>query len=90
MCVFIKLHITAQRLCVFSSQFILDVKFVGSTSRDHTEFLIYLPSSVLALIFLARRYQPFLSLVNHEVDFLCTNDLIVLHLLGIFVSILFF
>ena len=73
-------------VCVFSSHFILDVKFVGSISRGHTGFLIHLPSAVLALIFLARRYQPFLFIVDHEVDFLC-NDLIVLHLLGIFVFI---
>ena len=51
-------------VCVFSSQFILDAKFVGSTSRGHTGLLIDLPSAVLALIFLARRIQPLLSLVN--------------------------
>ena len=38
---------------------------------------------MLALIFLARRIQPLLSLVDREVEFLCTNDSIVLHLLGI-------
>ena len=76
-------------MCVFSSQFSLDVKIVGSTSRGHTGFLIYLPSAaVLALIFLVRRIQPFLSLVDREVEFLRTNDLIALHLLGIY-SILF-
>ena len=79
-------------LCVyvFSSQFILDVKFVGSTSREYTEFLIHLPSAVLALTFLARRIQPFLSLAGREVELLCTNDLIVLHLLGIFIFISYF
>ena len=70
---------------MFSSQFILDVQIVGSTSRGHTGFLIHLPSAaVLALIFLVRRIQPFLSLVDREVEFLRTNDLIVLHLLGIY------
>ena len=70
---------------MLSSQFILDVKIVGSTSRGHTGFLTHLPSAaVLALIFLVRRIQPFLSLVDREVDFLRTNDLIVIHLLGIF------
>ena len=55
----------------------------GRTSRGHTGCLL-LPSAVLALMFLARRTQPFLSLVDREVDFfLCTNELIVLHLLGI-------
>ena len=63
-------------MCVFFSQFILDVKIVGSTSRGHTGFLIHLPSAaVLALIFLVRRIQPFLSLVDREVEFLRTNDL---------------
>ena len=33
----------------------------------HTGFLIHLPSAVLALIFPARRIQPFLSLVDREV-----------------------
>ena len=58
----------------------------GVTQEEgHTGFLIHLPSAVLALIFLARRIQPFFSFVDREVDFLCTNELIVLHfLLGIF------
>ena len=54
--------------------FILDVRLVdvpaGVTQEEgHTGFLIHLPSAVLALIFLARRIQPFLSLVNREVEF---------------------
>ena len=48
---------------------ILDIKFVGRTSRGHTGFLIHLPSAVRALIFVARRIQPFLSLVDREVEF---------------------
>ena len=47
----------------------------GRTSRGHTGFPIHLPFAVLAIIFLARRVQPFLSLVNREVEFLCTNEL---------------
>ena len=31
--------------------FILDIKFVGRTSRGHTGFLIHLPSAMGALIF---------------------------------------
>ena len=61
-------------VCVFFP-FILDVKFVGCTSRgvtqaeDHTGFLIHLPSAVHAFIFLARRIpQPFLSLVDREAE----------------------
>ena len=73
-------------MIVFSSEIILDVKIVGSTSRGHTEFFIHLPSAaaVLALIFLVRRIQPFFFLVDREVEFLRTNDLVVLHLLGIY------
>ena len=55
--------------------FILDVRLLvdvpaGVTQEEgHTEF-VHLPSSaVLALIFLARRIQPFLSLVDREVEF---------------------
>ena len=72
-------------VCVFFP-FILDIKFVGRTSRGHTEeeghtgFFIHLLSAVRALIFLARRIEPFLSLVDREVELLRTNDLIVLHL----------
>ena len=62
-------------VCVFFP-FILDVKFVGCTSRGHTgeegytRFLIHLPSAVYAFIFLARRvHSAVLSLVDREVDF---------------------
>ena len=40
----------------------------GPTSRGHTGFLIHLPSAVLALVFVARRNQPSLSLVDREVE----------------------
>ena len=59
----------------------------GSHRRNVTGFFIHLLSAVRALIFLARRIQPFLSLVDREVKFLCTNDLIVLHPLGIFIFV---
>ena len=56
-------------VCVFFP-FILDVKFVGSTNRCHTKISHpHLPSAVRAFIFLARRIQPFLSLVDREVEF---------------------
>ena len=51
--------------------FILDVPGAcGRTSRGQTG-LLHLPSAVFALlvIFLARRIQPFLSLVDREVEF---------------------
>ena len=42
----------------------------GVTQEEgHTEFLIHLLSAARALIFLARRIQPFLSLVDREVEF---------------------
>ena len=63
---------TAVCVCIVIP-FVLDVRFVdipaGVTQEEgHTGFL-HLPFAVLALFFLARRIQPFLSLVNHEVGF---------------------
>ena len=62
-------------VCVFSSHSFwtsssLDVP-AGVTQQEegHTGFLIHLLSAVRALIFLARRIQPFLSLVDCEVEF---------------------
>ena len=68
----------------------MDVPAGVTQEEGHTGFLIHLLSAVHALIFLARRIQPFLSLVDHEVEFLCTNDLIVLHPLGILFCFLVF
>ena len=43
---------------------------VGVTQEEgSTGFSIHLLSAVLALIFLVRRIQPFLSLVDREVGF---------------------
>ena len=61
-------------VCCIVFPFILDARLVdvpaGITQEDgHTEFLIHLPSAVLAFIFLARRIQSFLSLVDREVEF---------------------
>ena len=61
--------------------FILDVRFVDVPARvtqekGHTRFL-HPPSTVLALIFLAR-IQLFLFLVDRKI--LCPNDLIVLRM----------
>ena len=60
-------------VCVFSP-FILDVKFVGCTSRSHRRKVTQDFSSTFllrcaAFIFLARRIQPFLSLVDRKVEF---------------------
>ena len=60
-------------VCVFSSHLFwtsssLDVPAGVTQEEGHTGFLIHLPSAVRALIFLARRIQPFLSLVDREVE----------------------
>ena len=82
-------------VCVFSSHSFwtlssLDVPAGVTQEEGHTGFFIHLASMVRALIFLAGRIQPFLSLVDREVEFLCTNDLIVLHSLGISIYFYYF
>ena len=47
----------------------LDVPAGVTQEEGHTGFLIHLPSAVHAFIFLARTIQPFLSLVDREVEF---------------------
>ena len=79
-------------VCVFCSHLFwtsssLDVPAGVTQEESHTGLLIRLPSVMRALTFLARRIQPFLSLFDREVYFLCTNDLIVPHLLGIYLFI---
>ena len=61
-------------VCVFSSHSFwtsssLDVPAGVAQEEGHTGFFIHLRSAVRALIFLARRIQPFLSLVDCEVEF---------------------
>ena len=61
-------------VCVLSSHSFwtsssLDVPAGVTQEESHTGFLIHLLSAVHALIFLARRFQPFLSLVDREVEF---------------------
>ena len=60
-------------VCVSSHSFwtssSLDVPAGVTQEEGHTGFLIHLLSAVRALIFLARRIQPFLSLVDREVEF---------------------
>ena len=60
-------------VCFFSSHSFwtsssLDIPAGVTQEEGHTGFLIHLPSAVRALIFLARRIQPFLSL-DPEVEF---------------------
>ena len=78
-------------VCVFSSHSFrtsIDVPAGVTQEEGHTGFLIHLLSAVHALIYLARRIQLLLSLVDREVEFCVLTILIVLHPLGIF--ILFF
>ena len=53
--------------------FILNVRSVdvpaGLIQEEGCTGFLHLPSAVLAFIFLARRIQPFLSLVDREVEF---------------------
>ena len=59
-------------LCVFSSHSFwpsMEVPAGVTQEEGNTGFSIHLLSAVLALIFLARRIQPFLSLVDREVEF---------------------
>ena len=61
-------------VCVFSSHLFwtsssLDVPAGVTQEEGYTGFLIHLLSAVRALIFLARRIQPSLSLVDLEVEF---------------------
>ena len=75
---------------VFSSHSFWTSKDVpaGVTQEEgHTRFLTHLLSAVNAFIFLARRIQPFLSLVDREVEFFVLTILIVLHPLGIFIFV---
>ena len=61
-------------VCVFSSHSFwtsssLDVPAGVTQEEGHTGFLIHFLSAVRALLFLARRNQPFLSLVDRQVEF---------------------
>ena len=69
----------------------MDVPPGVTQEEGHTRCFIHLPSAVLALVFLARRIQPFLSLVDREVEICVQTILNVLHYsLGIFFFFFFF
>ena len=66
-----KKHTVRVCVCVFSSHLfwtssLLDVPAGVAQEEGHTEFIIQLPSAVHAFIFLARKIQPFLSLVDRS------------------------
>ena len=80
--------------CVFSSHSFwtsssLDVPAGVTQEEGHTGFFIHLLSAVRALIFLARRIQPFLSLVDREVEF-CVVVVVVFTLKAVPVSTQYF
>ena len=61
-------------VCVFSSHSFwtsssLDVPDGVTQGEGHTGFFIHFLPAVRALIFLARRIQPFLFLIDREVEF---------------------
>ena len=73
-CTIYQQYTCPMNVCVFSSHPFwtsssLDVPAGVTQEEGHTGFLIHLPSAVRALIFVARRIQPFLSLVDREVEF---------------------
>ena len=65
----------------------MDVPAGVTQEEGHTGVLIHLVSAVHALIFLARSIQPFLSLLDREVEFCVLTISIVLHPLGIFIFV---
>ena len=62
----------------------LDAPAGVTQEEGRTGFLIHLPSAVRASLFLARRIQPSIFPRRPSSQMLCTNDLIVPHLLGFF------
>ena len=82
-------------VCMFSSYLLwtsssLDVPAGVTQEEGHTGFFIHLLSAVHAFILLPRRIQPFLSLVDREVEICVLINLIVLHLLSILFFIFYF
>ena len=80
--------------CVFFP-FILDIKFVGRTIRGHTggrsHRIFHPPSFCSACLNFSREKDSAFPFPRRPCSrILCTNDLIVLHPLGIFVFFVFF
>ena len=72
------LYVNCVCVCVVLP-FIMDVRLLdepaGVTQEEgYTGFLTHLPSAVLALIFIARRIRPFLSLIDREVEFCVSTN----------------
>ena len=82
-------------MCLFSSHSFwtpssLDVPAGVTQEEGHTGFLIHLPSAVRALFFSREGFSHSFPSSTVRSNFLCTNDLIVLHSLGIFIFIFYF
>ena len=67
----------------------MDVPAGATQEEGHTGFFTHLPSAVRALFFLARRIQPFLSLVDREVEF-CVLTILSFSTRWAFLVVLFF
>ena len=79
-------------MCVFFP-FILDIKFVGRTSRGHTggrsHRIFHPPSFCGACLNFSREKDSVIPFPRRPRSLiLCTDDLIVLHPLGIFILVL--
>ena len=71
-------HVHIVWCVLLCDHFILDVRLLdvraGVTQEEsHTGFL-HLPSAVLASIFIAKRIQPLLSLVDRDVEFCVSTN----------------
>ena len=78
-------------VCVFFP-FILGIKFVGRTSRGHTggrsHRIFHPPSFCGACLYFSREKDSAIPLPRRPWSrILCTNDLMVLHPLGIFIFV---
>ena len=82
-------------MCVLSSRLFwtsssLDVPAGVTQEEGRTGFFIHLPSAVRAFIFIARRIQPFLSLVDREVEFTIHQSFSTCWAFFIFYGVFFF
>ena len=87
-CVYL-LNWTSPCVCVCCHPIYSGRQACGRTSRGHTGFL-RLPSVVLALIFIARRIQPSLSLVDRKVESCVPTNYSFSLLVGHFIFFTFF
>ena len=69
MCVYVCVCVSSSYLFWTSAFSLVDVPAGVTQEEGRTGFLIHLPSVVLALIFIARKIHPFLSLVDREAEF---------------------